>query len=188
MAHCFQVNKKTGSTQKCSRFVRPWQLHIHAGPINPWQPAQFLPKNQGCLRPILQKASAPPKTACGRHVACYFANALQHEGCQISRRTRQRLYLAAGVLSLAVWLFMAAAELWTPLHAWLHGGTIPDDDDDCAIVAIAHGKIETAPCDVPPAVPVTWIEVPLSIEFSAVSTAIPLLPDGRAPPAFSAVS
>jgi hypothetical protein len=101
---------------------------------------------------------------------------------------RQRLYLAAGVLSLAVWLFMAAAELYTPLHAWLHGGTIPDDDDDCAIVAIAHGKIETGSCNVPVAGPVTWIEVPLHIEFSGFSTGIILLPDGRAPPAFSAVS
>ena len=101
---------------------------------------------------------------------------------------RQRLYLAAGVLSLAIWLFMAAAELYTPLHAWLHGGTIPDDDDDCAIVAIAHGKIETAPVAVPVAAPVVWIEVPLRIEFSVVRTTITLLPNGRAPPAFSAVS
>jgi hypothetical protein len=101
---------------------------------------------------------------------------------------RQRLYLAAGVLSLAVWLFMAAAELYTPLHAWLHGGTIPVDDDDCAIVAIAHGKIETAPVAVPVAAPVAWIEVPLRIEFSFVSTDIALLPNGRAPPVFSAVS
>jgi hypothetical protein len=101
---------------------------------------------------------------------------------------RQRLYLVAGILSLAVWLFMAAAELYTPLHAWLHCGTIPKDDDDCAIVAIAHGKIETAPVAVPNIAPVVWIEVPLRIEFTVVSTTIPLLPNGRAPPVFSAVS
>jgi hypothetical protein len=101
---------------------------------------------------------------------------------------RQRLYRAAGILSLAVWLFMAAAELYTPFHAWLHGGTIPDDDDDCAIVAIAHGKIETAPVAVPVAAPVVWIEVPLRIEFTVVSTTSILLPNGRAPPFFFAVS
>jgi len=128
------------------------------------------------------------KTPCLRHAACYFANALQHETRQFSRRTRQRLFLAAGVLSLFIWLFMAAAELYTPLHAWLHGGAIPDDDDDCAIVAIAHGKIETATCEIPVAAPVTWIEVPLRIEFCAFRTAIIPLPDGRAPPVFSAVS
>jgi hypothetical protein len=113
---------------------------------------------------------------------------LQDRKCQFSRRIRQRLYLAAGVLSLAVWLFMAAAELCTPLHAWLHGGTIPDNDDDCAIVAIAHGKIETVACHVPIAIPVVWGEIALHIESSILSTAVELLPDGRAPPVFSAVS
>ena len=101
---------------------------------------------------------------------------------------RQRFYLAAGVLSLAVWLFMAAAELCTPLHAWLHGGAIPQDDNDCAIVAIAHGKIETAPCAVPVVTPVAGVEVAPRIEFSVVSAVIALLPNGRAPPVFSAVS
>jgi hypothetical protein len=128
------------------------------------------------------------KTACARHAACYFSNALQHKTCSISRRTRQRLHLAAGMLSLAVWLFMAAAEVWTPLHAWLHGGTIPKDDDDCAIVCIAHGKIETVTPNVPTPAPVVWIEVAPRIEFSVLSTTIALLPNGRAPPAFSAVS
>jgi hypothetical protein len=113
---------------------------------------------------------------------------LQHEKCHFSRRLRQRLHLAAGVLSLAVWLFMAAAEVWTPLHAWLHSGTIPKDDDDCVIVCIAHGKIEAATVDVPVPAPVVWIEVAPRIEFSVLSNAIVFLPNGRAPPAFSAVS
>jgi len=105
-----------------------------------------------------------------------------------NRRTRERIFFAAGALSLAVWLFMAAAELYTPLHAWLHGGTIPDDDDDCAIVAIAHGKIETTPVAVPTTAPVTWIAVPLCLEFYVFSADMTVLPDGRAPPVFSAVS
>jgi len=106
----------------------------------------------------------------------------------IKRRSRERFLVATAVLSLGLWLFMAAAELCTPLHAWLHGGTIPQDDDDCAIVCIAHGKIETAPAAVPPAAPVAWIEAAARIEFSVVSTANTLLPNGRAPPIFSAVS
>jgi hypothetical protein len=113
---------------------------------------------------------------------------LQLEVLQFNRRFRQRLYLAAALLSLAVWLFMAAAELWTPLHAWLHGGAIPVDDDDCAIVALAHGKIETAPVALPVAAPVVWIEVTPRIEFSVFSADITVLPNGRAPPVFPAVS
>ena len=106
----------------------------------------------------------------------------------MSRRIRHRLFVAAGVLSLAVWLFMAAAELCTPLHAWLHGGTIPDDDDDCAIVAIAHGKIETSPVVAPVAAPITWIEAAPRIESSVLTAVITILPDSRGPPVFSAVS
>jgi hypothetical protein len=106
----------------------------------------------------------------------------------IKRRTRERIFAATAVLSLAVWLFMAVAEVWSPLHSWLHGGTIPKDDTDCAIVTIAYGKIETAACDVPVPGPVVWIEVTPRIEFSVFSTAIAFLPNGRAPPAFSAVS
>jgi len=108
-------------------------------------------------------------------------------GNKINRRTRQRLYMAAGILSLSLWLFMAVAENYTPLHAWLHGGTIPDDDD-CAIVAIAHGKIETVTPDAPVVVAITSIEVTPQIEFSVFSTAIAFLPNGRAPPVFYAAS
>lgn len=83
---------------------------------------------------------------------------------------------------------MAAAEIYSPLHAWLHGGTIPKDDDDCAIVAIAHGKIETVSPSIAVPVPITWIEVTPQIEFTVFSTAIALLPNGRAPPTLPAVS
>ena len=105
----------------------------------------------------------------------------------IKRRTRRRLYAAAAVLSLAVWLFMSAAEVCRPLHAWLHGGTIPDDDD-CAIVAITHGKVEVMACDIPMAPPVTWIEVTPRVEFSVLIRPIENLLSGRAPPLLPAVS
>ena len=82
---------------------------------------------------------------------------------------------------------MAVAEAYTPLHAWLHGGTIPDDDD-CAIVALAHGKVETVACDIPVAVPIAWIEVAPRVEFSVFSKAVENLLSGRAPPVLLAVS
>ena len=91
-------------------------------------------------------------------------------------------------MSLALWLFMAAAEIYSPLHAWLHGGTIPDDDDDCVIVAIAHGKIETVSTDIAVPVPITWIEVTPRVEFSVFVPPNINLSFGRAPPALLAVS
>jgi hypothetical protein len=95
---------------------------------------------------------------------------------------RQRFYAATAVLSLVVWLFLAAAEVWTPLHSWLHGGTIPDNDD-CAIVALVHGKIETTPCDIPVVAPAIFVETTPRMEVSVFCPAIENLPLGRAPPA-----
>jgi hypothetical protein len=101
---------------------------------------------------------------------------------------RQRFYAATAILSLAVWLLMSAAGVWSPLHAWLHGGSIPDNDDDCAIVAIVHGKIETTPCDIPVVLPATCVESTPRIEISVFGPAIENLPPGRAPPSFCTAS
>ena len=100
---------------------------------------------------------------------------------------RQRFFAATAFLSLAIWLFMVAAEIQPPLHAWLHGGSIPNDDD-CAIVAITHGKFDSAACDIPAVAPAAWIEIVPRIEFSVFLTAMTFLPHGRAPPVPSAVS
>jgi len=95
---------------------------------------------------------------------------------------RQRLHAAIALLSLALWLCGAAAESWTPLHAWLHGGSIPDNDD-CAIVLIAHGKIDLVDYVVRVPVPTVWVELTPRIIVSEFSPAIAFLPPGRAPPA-----
>ena len=117
-----------------------------------------------------------------------IANDLRYGRCHFNRRTRERIFAAWAALSLAVWLVMTAAEICPPVHAWLHGGTIPKDDDDCAIVAIAHGKIETVACDVPIVLPVTWIEIAPLAEHSVFIPARKNLLFGRAPPARPAVS
>jgi len=132
--------------------------------------------------PALSRAAGD----CGAFVA-HFALEMRPPAKHINRRTRQHLYLAVAVLSLAVWLFMSAAEAYRPLHAWLHGGTIPDDDD-CAIVAITHGKVEPVACDIPVAVPITWIEVAPRVEFFVFNKTVENLRSGRAPPALPAVS
>jgi len=117
-----------------------------------------------------------------RH-AIFIANDVQYVN-HISRRLRLRLHVATAVLSLAVWLFMIPAEAYTPLHAWLHGGSIPDDDD-CAIATLMHGKVETGVAVAPLVVPITWIESALCVEFSVLHSAFTFLPNGRAPPFFS---
>ena len=101
----------------------------------------------------------------------------------IKRRWRLRLHMATAGLSLALWLFMAVAEEYPALHAWLHGGTIPDNDD-CAVVAIAHGTVQTVACDAPlVVVSLSWVEITARTEFPAFSPAIAFLRNGRAPPA-----
>ena len=100
----------------------------------------------------------------------------------LNRRTRRRLCAATAVLSLVLWQFMLVAESWTPLHAWLHGGSIPDNDD-CTVVVIAHGKIDLVDCVVPVPVPTIWVGLTPQIIVSEFCPVIAFLPLGRAPPA-----
>ena len=95
---------------------------------------------------------------------------------------RRRFYTATACLTLFLWLFLVAAEAYTPLHEWIHGGSIPDNDD-CAVAIAAHGKVDSAPVAVPDVAPVIWIEITPRIETSAFSPVIAFLPDGRGPPA-----
>ena len=100
----------------------------------------------------------------------------------LSRRARRILFAASAILSLAIWLTLTVAEGYRPLHAWLHGGTI-HDDDDCAIVMILHGKVDpsTEIVDVPvkPLLFIADVLTPLSI-FAPVDH---LLLPSRGPPA-----
>jgi hypothetical protein len=105
----------------------------------------------------------------------------------MNRRTRQRLFAGWAGLSLALWLVMAVAEIWTPLHAWMHGGAIPENDD-CAIVALAHGNVDSVAAPVLAPTPTVWIEVTSQFVFSVHSTIIEQLPAGRAPPVLPSVS
>lgn len=104
---------------------------------------------------------------------------------QLNRRTREHLHRATGALALFVWLFMATAEICPPLHAWLHGGAIPDDDD-CPVVAIAAGHVHTGVCETPPVVPVALIEITPRAEVTVFVPTEKILPKERAPPAASA--
>lgn len=99
----------------------------------------------------------------------------------ISRRTRERLHRATGVLALFTWLFMATAEICTPLHEWLHGGSIPDDDD-CAVVAIATGHVHVGVCEMPPVEPVYVAEITSRPEIFVFVPSSKNLPNERAPP------
>lgn len=104
---------------------------------------------------------------------------------QLNRRTRQYLHRATGVLALFVWLFMATAEICPPLHAWLHGGTIPDDDD-CPVVAVALGHVHVEVCDVQPVIPVPIIEVTPRAKVTVFVPTEKTLPNERAPPSLCA--
>lgn len=88
---------------------------------------------------------------------------------------------------MAVWLLINTAEICPPLHAWLHGGSIPDDDD-CAVVAIALGHVDTGICDAPPVQPVHWIEIETRVEICSLVFLDKNLPLERAPPALCLVS
>ena len=101
----------------------------------------------------------------------------------INRRTRRNLFALSAVLSLAIWLTLTAAEGCQPLHAWLHGGKIPVNDE-CAVVLILHGKVDASLAvvnvSVAPVVVIAEVLKPAPI-FASIDYS-PLL--GRGPPVF----
>jgi hypothetical protein len=114
-------------------------------------------------------------------VRCLLSCKRLHLANSTNRRTRGWLFTTTAILSLAVWLFVAAAETCAPLHAWLHGGTIPDNDN-CAVVAVGHGNVESVVCATPAVIPVIWVEIAPCIESSVFHPSTTLLPDSRGPP------
>ena len=100
---------------------------------------------------------------------------------QMNRRTRRYIHRVAGAVALFCWLFVSAAEYFPHIHAWLHGGTIPDDDD-CAVVMLAAGHADMAALEVQLAEPVIYIEITPRVEIAVFVPVEKILPNERAPP------
>ena len=98
----------------------------------------------------------------------------------MSRSVRQKWCMAAALLALALWLFMLAAESWTPLHAWMHGGAIPEDDH-CPIAQLQQGQVDYVMAAAVVAVFVGFALV-VVFTFSVPFVASFPLPDVRGPP------
>jgi len=97
----------------------------------------------------------------------------------MSRRKGRFLYRSAAVLSLVLWLVLAAAEAWGPFHAWLHGGSIPDTDN-CPVAALQQGKLATSAVA---AVVVLFLASVVAFRFVLPPFVASLpLPDVRGPP------
>jgi len=120
-------------------------------------------------------------------VPWYIANDLRYGTLPISRPAARRFHAVVAGFSLALWLFLLVAETCTPLHAWLHGGSIPENDS-CAIAALAHGNVELVSFGDSLAVPVTPIENSSWLIVFHCSSVIAFLPAGRAPPSPCTVS
>ena len=101
---------------------------------------------------------------------------------QLSRKTRSYLHRATGLVALFAWLFMSTAEFCTPLHEWLHGGAIPDDDD-CPVMAIAQGHVDSTVIEILPVMPVLLEEITPRVEVITFVSSDKILPNDRAPPA-----
>ena len=97
----------------------------------------------------------------------------------MSRRKHQILCRSAAVLSLLLWLALAAAEAWGPFHAWLHGGPIPDTDN-CPVAALQQGNLVTSAAG---AVVVLFLASVVAFRFvlPPFVASVPL-PDVRGPP------
>jgi len=98
----------------------------------------------------------------------------------LSCRKAQFLYRAAAVLSLVLWLALAAAGAWEPFHAWLHGGSIPDSDD-CPVAALQQGKLVASAAAAVVVLVLAGVVAFRFVVFPPFVASVPL-PDVRGPP------
>ena len=98
----------------------------------------------------------------------------------MSRRKGRFLYRSAAVLSLVLWLALAAAEAWGPFHAWLHGGSIPDTDN-CPVAALQQGKLVSSAVAAVVVLFLASIVAFRFVVFPPFVASLPL-PDVRGPP------
>ncbi len=98
---------------------------------------------------------------------------------QFKNLHRQLLAVTALAL-LGCLMLLLAAEGYEPLHRWLHGGTI-SDDDDCAVVLLATGKVDVS-ATAQAVIPVIVVVAALVQTFISPLIAKLPLPHGRGPP------
>lgn len=94
---------------------------------------------------------------------------------------------ALAALLAGIVLLLDAMAVCLPLHEMLHKDA-NEPDHQCAVETLAHGKIESASCEIVIPPPTVVVETTKPFPISAFSPAIENLPQGRAPPALSAVS
>ena len=99
----------------------------------------------------------------------------------MSRHGRQLVNKSAAVLSLLIWLTIATAEAWTPFHAWLHGGSIPEGDD-CPVAALREGKLVNSSFAVVVTVALASLVLGIFVPLVPFVAFLPL-PHVRGPPA-----
>jgi len=116
-------------------------------------------------------------------VACYIANALQFRARQFFRFSRRAL----AVLLVGIVLLLDAMAVCPALHEMIHKDA-DETDHHCAVTTLAHGKIESATCEVVIPEPTVIVEKVRHFTFSIFSPAIEHLPQGRAPPVLFVVS
>jgi hypothetical protein len=117
------------------------------------------------------------KKSCWRHIICYIANSLRYKKEPFSRFSKSLV----AVLLVGLVLFIAALASSESLHKLIHHDA-DEPGHECAVTLFAHGHVESAVCDLPVVLPVTFVEITPILVFSFFSPAIENLPPGRAPP------
>ena len=107
----------------------------------------------------------------------YIANSLQYVKYHFGKLQKP----CVAVLLVGLILLLNAMAACPALHEMIHKDA-DKADHQCAVTMFAHGKVDSATCEVPAVLPIVWIETTPQIEFSFFSSAIQNLPQDRAPP------
>ncbi|MEI9961609.1 MAG: hypothetical protein WDM76_10905 [Limisphaerales bacterium] len=100
---------------------------------------------------------------------------------QVNRHLRKFGKAALAVSLIGLVLLLGAMVASPSLHKRIHHDA-DKADHECVITLFSHGQVDSANGDVPPIVPIVWVETSLPTELSVFSATIENLPSGRAPP------
>jgi hypothetical protein len=94
---------------------------------------------------------------------------------------------ALAALLVGIVLLLDAMAACPALHEMIHHDA-GKEDHDCAVTMFSQGKASSVTCEIVIPPPTVLVEISRHFTFLVFSPAIENLPQGRAPPALSAVA
>ncbi|MDE3066048.1 MAG: hypothetical protein KGJ60_00710 [Verrucomicrobiota bacterium] len=170
-----RFNSRLNSATLTAELGKDWTHYVH-GSLTIARFCLLYEKQRKCEFPMLE-------ISCNSVNGCYTAHVLQGGNGHFNQFSKS----AIGSLLIALILMLDAMAACLALHELIHKGA-ENPGHRCAVTLLAQGKVSLAVCEITIPPPQFVAETTRPFVIFPFSPAIENLPQGRAPPAPSAVS